>query len=77
MNLYLLLGVLSFASLSTFFLWFKVYSLDRKQGLLTLLIYFPILPVIAWAHKEKCKVHLTVWLISMLLLMVSIAWLFI
>lgn len=75
MSLYLLFGVIFFAFISTFLLWFRVYNLDREQGLLTLLICFPILPFVAWTHKEKCKPQLTAWIISMLMLIISVVWL--
>ena len=74
MNIYLLIIVIILAFGSTIALWFRVYNLNRSQGLFAFWVCFPMLPLLAWTHKEKCRVHLIIWLASMVITGVSIAW---
>ena len=72
MNIYLLIVVIVFAFGSTIALWFRVYNLNRTQGLFSFWVCFPMLPLLAWTHKEKCRAHLLIWLVSMLAIALSI-----
>ena len=74
MNIYLLIIVIFFALGSTIALWFRVYNLNRSQGLFAFWVCFPMLPLLAWTHKEKCRTHLILWFVSMLALTLSIVW---
>jgi len=75
MNLYLLIVIIFFALGSTIALWLKLYSVNRHQGLFAFFICFPSLPLLAWTHKKKCKVYLSIWLASMVFLVFAILWL--